>query len=118
MEKIAGVWDTGEMQNSGVRDTCEMQNAGHKQVVFWLFIVFSNLEPLLQPLKQQSIKKQRESIIYYTNTFDSRMHPLKVLITPQKYFFKFQMALGNIERTRKDCLAKKKIPKNLMLQSL
>ena len=30
-----------------------------------------NFKPLLQPLKQQSIQKQCESIIYCTNTFDS-----------------------------------------------
>ena len=53
--RIPSVWDTSEWQISGVRDIGEF--------FFLLFIVFSNFKPFIQPLKQQSIKKQCESII-------------------------------------------------------
>ena len=46
-----------------------VQDTGESFFEFSQF--FSNFNPLQQPLKQQSIKKQSESLSYCTNTLDS-----------------------------------------------
>ena len=47
-----------------------VKNPRFPGVVSWVFAVFFNFNPLLQPLKQQSIK-QWESTIFYTKTLCS-----------------------------------------------
>ena len=72
---FAGVQDTRELWLPGVLDTGGVANShcpGHHGVVFWMFTVFFQTSGhFLQPLKQQSIKKQFGSYIYYSRTFGS-----------------------------------------------
>ena len=68
-----GVPDTGKLGLPGVPDTRGVANPrcpGHRESFFWLFTVFFKLQVIfLHPLKQQSIKKQCGSYIYYTRPF-------------------------------------------------
>ena len=62
VEQIAGVQDTGEMQNASVRDTGEVGIVGVTdtgKLIFDSFLFFTNLKPLILTLKQQPIKKDK-----------------------------------------------------------
>ena len=84
--RFPGIWETGESGIVRVAETgellCNLPSSGipgsqDSPVLatpgsrFWTVHFCSNLKPLLQPLKQQSIQKQCASIIYYANTLGS-----------------------------------------------
>jgi len=71
---VPGVPDAGESRIPCVPDAGESRIPGVPDTGEWFFEFsqfFSNFNPLQQPLKQQSIKKQCESLSYCRNTINS-----------------------------------------------
>jgi len=85
-ESISGIRDAEELRISGIWDTGESESpvSGTPRSCFLSVHCFcSNSNPLLQPLKQQSIKKQCEFTIYYTNAFGSCFKNFPYRSSPQ-----------------------------------